>query len=125
VPRAKLACRRVGGDGDEMAAQLSRPASKLMSGPAARVGRQLVCLHCVGNRFPTRRGEDVRVSGVAPHASVGVRGSSRETETSRVRRKVVVRGRDFSEGVPLVGNWSGTGHLASEGFDRGPGSSSS
>jgi hypothetical protein len=63
VPRANLACGRVGDDGDGMDAQLSRPALRLLSGPAARVGRQLVCLHGVGNWSPTRRGGDVRVPG--------------------------------------------------------------
>jgi hypothetical protein len=42
VPRAKLACSRVGDDGDGMAAQLSRSALRLLSGPAACVRRQLV-----------------------------------------------------------------------------------
>jgi hypothetical protein len=62
VPRAELACCRVG-DGNGMAVQLSRPALRPLSGPAARIGRQLVCLHGAGNRSPTRRGEDARVSG--------------------------------------------------------------
>jgi hypothetical protein len=63
VPRAKLACGRVGDDGDGMAVQLDKPALRLLSGPAPHAGRQLVCLHGVVNRFPTCRGEDVRVPG--------------------------------------------------------------
>jgi hypothetical protein len=63
VPQVKLACGRVGDDGDETAVQLSRPALRLLSGPASRAGRQLVCLHGVGNLSLTRRGEDVRVPG--------------------------------------------------------------
>jgi hypothetical protein len=63
VPRAKLACGGVGDDGDGMAVRLSKPALRLLAGPAARVGRHLVCLHGAGNRSPTRRGGDVRVKG--------------------------------------------------------------
>jgi hypothetical protein len=40
------------------------------------------------------------------HASVGVGGSSCEAETCRLRRRLVVRGEELSEGIPLVGNWS-------------------
>jgi hypothetical protein len=63
VPRAKLACGRVGDDGDGMDVQLSRPALRLLSGPATHVGRQLVRLHGAENRSPTRRGGGVRVPG--------------------------------------------------------------
>jgi hypothetical protein len=35
VPRAELACGKVGDDGDGMAAQPVRPALRLLSGPAA------------------------------------------------------------------------------------------
>jgi hypothetical protein len=63
VPRAKLACDKVGDDGDEMATQPGRPGLRLLSGPAACAGRQLVRLHGVGNRSPTRRGEGVRALG--------------------------------------------------------------
>jgi hypothetical protein len=60
---AERACGKVGDDGDGMDVQLSRPTLRLLSGPAARSGRQLVYLHGAGNRSPTRRSEDVRVSG--------------------------------------------------------------
>jgi hypothetical protein len=60
---AVLACCRVGDDGDLMVAQPSRTVLRPLSGPAARGGRQLVCLHGAVNRSPTRRGEGVCVSG--------------------------------------------------------------
>jgi hypothetical protein len=63
VPRAELACYRVGVDGDLTAAQSSRAALRLLSGPAACVGRQLVYLHGTGNRYPTRRGGGVGALG--------------------------------------------------------------
>jgi hypothetical protein len=63
VPQAELACCRVGDDGDVMAAQPSRAVLRLLSGSAARAGRQLVRLHGAGNRSPTRRSEGVCVSG--------------------------------------------------------------
>jgi hypothetical protein len=56
VPRAEFACCRVGDDGDLTAAQLGRAALRLLSGPAACAGRQLVYLHGMGNWPPTRRG---------------------------------------------------------------------
>jgi hypothetical protein len=103
VPRAELVCSRVGDDGNGMVVQLSRSALRLLSGPAARTDRQLVCLHGAGNRSPTRRGGDVRVLGswrvfwLTPQSESG---------TARARRRLVVRGGDCSEEVPLVGNWS-------------------
>jgi hypothetical protein len=107
VPRVKLACDRVGDDGDGMVVQLSRPALRLLSGPAIHVGRQLVCSHGVGNWFPMRRGEDVRVPwprrvtwptpqseswGARARRRLVVRGGklSCEEETCRVRRILVV-----------------------------------
>jgi hypothetical protein len=71
---------------------------------------------------PTRRGEDVCVSGSrlvswpTPQSETGtaranellvVRGGnlSCEAETWRARRRLIVRGGNYSEGVPLVGNW--------------------
>jgi hypothetical protein len=52
VPRVELACYKVGNDGDLMVAQLGRAALRLLSGPAACAGRQLACLHGVGNPPP-------------------------------------------------------------------------
>jgi hypothetical protein len=63
VPRVEFACYRVGDDGDLTAAQLSRAALRLLSWPAAGAGRQLVCLHGMGNRPPTRRGGGVHAPG--------------------------------------------------------------
>jgi hypothetical protein len=103
VPRAELACCRVRDDGGVTAAQPSRAVLRLLSGPAARVVRQLVCFHGAGNRSPMRCGEDVcvlgtyRVSWPTPQS---------ETETARVNKWLVVRGGNCSEGVPLVENWS-------------------
>jgi hypothetical protein len=95
VPRAKLACGRVGDDGDGMAAQPGRPALRLLSGPAAYVGRQLVRLHGVGNRSPTRRGGGVRAPG--SHRRSWPTPQS-ESEEARAVRRLVVRGGDLSEG---------------------------
>jgi hypothetical protein len=93
VPRAELACCRVKDDGDGMAVQLSRPALRLLSGPAARIKRQLVCLHGTGNWSPTRRGEDVRVSG---SCRVSWPMPQSETGIACANERLVVRGRDFS-----------------------------
>jgi hypothetical protein len=93
VPRAKLACGRVGDDGDGMTTQSGRPALRLLSVPAACAGRQLVRLHGVGNRSPTRRGGGVcapgsrRVSWPTPQLESG---------KARVGQRVVVRGGDVS-----------------------------
>jgi hypothetical protein len=75
-----------------MAAQLSKPALKLLSGPAARTDRQLVCLHGAGNRSPTRRGGDVRVSGPQ---RVSWPTPQLDSGTARARRRLVVRGGDL------------------------------
>jgi hypothetical protein len=103
VPRAELACCKVRDDGDVMATQPSKTVLRLLSGPAAHAGRQLVCLHGAGNRSPTRRGEDVCVSG--PRC-VSWPTPQSETETARANKRLVVQGGDCSEGVPLVENWS-------------------
>jgi hypothetical protein len=109
VPRAELACCRARDDGNVTAAQPSRAILRLLSEPAARVGRQLVCLHGAGNRSPTRRAEGICLSG--PRDVVWSMPQS-DTETAHVnraaccvRRRLVVRGGDCSEGVPLVENW--------------------
>jgi hypothetical protein len=93
VPRAELACSRVGGDGDGMVVQLTRPALRLLSGPAARTGRQLVCLHGTGNRSPTRRDEDIRVLGSRRVPWIT---SQSETGTTRANERLVVQGGDLS-----------------------------
>jgi hypothetical protein len=97
VPRAKLACGRVGDDGDGMAVQPGRPGGGVhVLGSMRRGG----CVHVPGSRC---------VSLPTPQSESGelVRGRvfSCEAETGRARRRLV-RGGDWSEGVPLVGNWS-------------------
>jgi hypothetical protein len=112
VPRAKLACGRVGDDVDGMAVQPVRPALRLLSGPATCMGRQLVPLHGAENRSPTRRDGDARasasrcVSWPTPQSDLG---------GARARRRLAVRDIDLSGGDPscgeLVGdaaNWSET-----------------
>jgi hypothetical protein len=103
VPRAKLACGRVGDNVDGMAVQPGRPALRLLSGPAACMGRQLVPLHGVGNRSPMRHGGGARAPDLR-HVSWPTPRS--ESGGARARRILAVRGRDLSEGIPLVGNWS-------------------
>jgi hypothetical protein len=93
VPQAELACYRVGDDGDLMAAQSGRATLRLLSGPTAGAGRQLVCLHVMGNRSPTCRGRGAHASRsrhvvwLAPES---------EAETARANEQLVVRGRDLS-----------------------------
>jgi hypothetical protein len=53
------------------------------------------CAACHGPRTNRSRGELVQGGDL-----------SCEAETCRVRRRLVVRGEDLSEGIPLVGNWS-------------------
>jgi hypothetical protein len=128
VPRAELACGRAGDDGDGMAAQLVRPALRLLSGSAACMAAS--CCICMARGIIPPH---VSVVVLAPLACAACHGPC----TSRSRREVV-RGRDFScevetsRGDPscreLVGdaaNWSETGRLASVGLDQGPRSSSS
>jgi hypothetical protein len=94
VPWAELACSRVGDDGDVMVVQLTRPALRLLSGPAARTGCQLGCLHGVGNRSPTRRGEDVCVSGSRRVSWPTPQSGSGAAHT---RRRLFVRDRELCE----------------------------
>jgi hypothetical protein len=99
-------------------------------------GRQLLYLHGVGDRSPTRVGGGARalslrrVSWPTYHS---------EPEGGRARQRLLVRGRDMSRevetcrarqrlvvGIPLVGNlvgdvaiWLETGRLDSVGLDQG------
>jgi hypothetical protein len=93
VPWVKTACDRVGDDGDGMAAQLSKPALRLLSGPAACVGCQLVQLHGAGNRSPTRRGGGVRSSRTR---RVSWPTPQLESGGARVGQRLVVRGGNLS-----------------------------
>jgi hypothetical protein len=78
-----------------MAAQLSKAALTLLTGPAACMGRQLVCLHDMGNRPPTRRGGGVH----APGSCRVVRFAPwLEAETAHANEQLVVRGGDLSCG---------------------------
>jgi hypothetical protein len=47
-----------------MAVQPGSPALRLLSGPAAGMGRQLVPLHGAGNRSPTHHGGGARAPGL-------------------------------------------------------------
>jgi hypothetical protein len=99
VPRAELACGRVGDDGDVIAAQPVRPALRLMAGRAAcmtasycsRVTWRFILLYAsVAMLAPC-----VRAHALV-RARLLVRGGdlSCEAETCRARRRLVVRGGD-------------------------------
>jgi hypothetical protein len=84
-----------------MAAQPVRPALRLLSGVSCLHGRQLLCLHGVGNHSSTRVGGGARTVGFrcAPGPTRQLEpGLSCEAETCRVRRRLVVRGGDLSWG---------------------------
>jgi hypothetical protein len=109
VPLAWLACGSVGGDGDGMVVQLSKPALRLLSGPAACMGSQLVRLDGAGIGPPRVVVEAFvpqdRATCHDPRCSRSwgelARGGdlSCETETYRARRRLV-------GGGPSSGNWS-------------------
>jgi hypothetical protein len=137
VPRANLACGRVGDDVDGTAVQPVIPVLRLLLGPAACMGRQLVPLHGAGNCTPTRRGGGACASGshCVSWPTPQSESSSCEAETCRARRRLIVRGGDLPcetetcrarrrlamrDGdlsceaetcrgeIPLAGNWSET-----------------
>jgi hypothetical protein len=89
VPRAELACGRVGDDDDVMAAQLVRPALRLLTGRAACMAAS--CCTCMTWRFVSPHACDARTVRLDPHTS--------RDWTCRARRRLVV-------GVPLMGNGS-------------------
>jgi hypothetical protein len=103
VPRVEFVCCMVGCDGDMTAARLSRTALRPLSGPAARAGCQLACLHDMGNRRLMRHSGRVHVSRLLHVVWLA---SWSETESARANEQLVVRCGDWSEGVPLVGNLS-------------------
>jgi hypothetical protein len=95
VPRAELACGRVGDDGDVMAVQLVRPALRLLAGRAAcMAASRCICMtwRCV----PPHTSVMMLEPCVWAHTLVGtrlvVRGGvlSCEAESCRVRRRLVV-----------------------------------
>jgi hypothetical protein len=91
-------------DGDLMAVQLSRATLRLLSGPTARVGRQLVRLHGMGNRSPTRRGRGVHARDRATWYGLRL----------GWRRRLVVRGGDLSCEVETCRRGSSSGELVGE-----------
>jgi hypothetical protein len=73
--------------------RLNRDALRLLSGPAVRVACQLVRLHGIKNRPPTRHGGRVHVTG-SRHVVRFAPWS--EAEIARANEQLVVRGRDLS-----------------------------
>jgi hypothetical protein len=117
VPRDEFACGRVRDDGDVTAAQLVRPALRLLSGQAACMAAR--CCICMAWRF------------APPYASV-VMLAPRVWAYASVGNELVVRGGDLSCEVEtchggtssgeLVGdaaNWPKTGRLDCVGLDQG------
>jgi hypothetical protein len=93
VPRVEFECCRVSCDSELMAVRPGRVALRLLSGPAARAGRQLVRLHGTGNWCPTRRSGRVHVPGLRHVVRFA---SWSETESARASEMLVVRGRESS-----------------------------
>jgi hypothetical protein len=114
LPRPSLACGRVGDDGDVMVARLVRPASRLLPGQVACMAAS--CCFRVTWRFAPSR-----ASVAMPESCVWAPRTSR-SRTCRVRRRLVVRGRDLSceaktgsSSGKLVGDattWPKTGRIA-------------
>jgi mono/diheme cytochrome c family protein len=102
VPRAKLACRRVGDDVNGMVAQSDIPVLRLLSGPAACMATSwFICM--ARGVIPPR----VIAKVLAPQACAVCHGPHQlELGEARARQILVVRGEDLSEGILLVGNWS-------------------
>jgi hypothetical protein len=97
VPRVEFACCRVGCDSDMTAAGSGRAALRLLSESGTCACRELVRLHGIGNQRATHGTTCVLV---------GDGECSCERDACRARRRLVVRGGDWSEGLPLAGNWS-------------------
>jgi hypothetical protein len=99
VPRAELACGRVGDDVDGMAAQPDRPALRLLSGPAACMTASW-CICMARGIVPPH----ILVVALAPWACDACHGP--RTNRSRVE---VMRGETCRARWRLVVR-SGTGH---------------
>jgi hypothetical protein len=87
VPRAELACDKVGDDGDVMVAQPVRPALRLLAGRAVCMAASCCILHDVEIRSSICVGGVARVVRPGPRTSRG--------RTSRVRQRLVVRDEDL------------------------------
>jgi hypothetical protein len=95
VPQAKLACSRVGDDGDGMVAQPVRLALRLLSGPAACMAA-ICCISMAWGIVPPC----VSMVELTPWAPAVCHGPHiSRGRTCRARRRLVMR-------IPLVGNWS-------------------
>jgi hypothetical protein len=95
VPRAELACGKVGDDIDGMAVQLDEPALRPLSGPTACMTASW-CICMTRGIIPPRVLVVVLAPRVMAHSPVGVGKSSCEEEPSHARRRLVVRGADLS-----------------------------
>jgi hypothetical protein len=110
VPRLEFVCCRIRDDGDLTAAQLSRATLRLLSGPAARAGRQLVRLHGMGTGPPRIVAEALarldRTTwyglrlGRRRRLLVRTSSLSCEAETCRAKQRLIVGGSSNGE---LVG----------------------
>jgi hypothetical protein len=94
VPRSELECGRAEDDGNVMAAQLVRPALRLLAGRAVCMAANCCILYDVEIRSSICVGGVARVVRPGPRTSQG--------RTCHARRRLVVQGGGF----PLVGNWS-------------------
>jgi hypothetical protein len=92
VPRAELACGRVGDDVNGMVVQPDRPALRLLSGPADCMTASW-CICMARGNVPPR----ISVVVLAPQARVVCHGPRTSRRWgARARRRLVVRGGDFS-----------------------------
>jgi hypothetical protein len=90
VPRAELACCRVGDDGDVVAAQLSRAILRLLLGLATRAATSW-CV-CMARGIGSPR---IAVKMFASRGRAACRGPRHVSGTSRVRQRLVVQGGNF------------------------------
>jgi hypothetical protein len=107
VPRAELACSRVGDEGDVMAAQPVRPALRLLAGRAVCMAINCCILHDVEIRSSICVGGVARVVHPCPRTG--------RSQTCRARRRLSSSGKLVGDAA----NWPKTRRLASVGFDQG------